>query len=160
MVSNDASIQKDHEEFECQLCGRCCKELILGAWIEVHGEVLSIWKETPSLYYHPFYKRGLSEFLAAENWFSKGTVQDVWNFLESEEKRVESYIHEPVKFRWGGILKHCPWLEQNGDSYICLVHGDTKPDTCSGWPILSNDVQVEEARRIGCKAIEILEAEC
>ena len=157
MVSIDASTQ-DLKEFECQCCGRCCKELIGGAWIEVHGEVLEIWKKTPSLIHHPFYHKNLREFISAKEYMYGASVRDVWNFLEHEEKRIESYIDEPVKFLWGGILKHCPFLKRNGRTYLCLIHGDTKPDTCSGWPILSNDVQVEEARRIGCKGIEILEA--
>ncbi len=96
--------------------------------------------------------------MSAEEWMYGASVRDVWNFLEHEEKRIESYIDEPVKFLWGGILKHCPFLKRNGRTYLCLIHGDTKPDTCSGWPILSNEGQVEEARRIGCKGIEILEA--
>lgn len=126
--------------------------------IEVRGEVHEIWKKTPSLIHHPFFKPDLREFLLAEAWFPEASVREVWNFLESVEKRIESYINEPVKFLWGGLLEHCTFLKRNGHIYLCLIHGDTKPHTCRDWPNVSNEASVEEAKRIGCKGIEILEA--
>jgi len=156
--SNADSIQKVHEEFECQRCGRCCKKIIKGNWIEVHGEVLEIWKKTPSLIHHPFYHTNLREFMSAEHWFYKASVREVWNFLEAEEKRIESYINEPVKFLWGGILIHCPFLERNENIYLCLIHGDTKPHTCRDWPGIGYKDSEEEAKSVGCKGLEILEA--
>jgi len=146
--------------FECQRCGRCCKKLIGDNWVDVVLEVLEIWKKTPSLIHHPFYRPGASEFYPASQFFvGKISRREVWAFLESEERRVESYINEPVKFLWGGILKECPFLKRNGHIYLCLIHGDTKPIRCRDWPDINDESSVEEAKSIGCKGIELLEAE-
>jgi len=134
-------------------------------WVDVVLEVLEIWKKTPSLIHHPFFKPNSSEFWAAKKFFRGGRVQEVWNFLESEERRIESLINEPVKFLWGGMLRYCPFLKRNGDIYSCLIHGEAKPHRCRDWPdisyknSISYESSVEEAKSIGCKGIELLEAE-
>jgi len=152
---------KDHEEFECQRCGRCCRYIIKDGWVDVSLEVLEIWKKTPSLIHHPFYMPNSHEFWPASHFFwGKIRRRDVWAFLESEERRVESLINEPVKFLWGGMLRYCPFLKRNGDIYTCLIHGETKPHKCRDWPSIGYEDSEEEARSIGCKGIELLEAEC
>lgn len=152
-------VMDSNKEFECQRCGRCCKKIIGGNWIEVRDEVLEIWKKTPSLIHHPFYMPRIREFLSAENFLYGASVRDVWNFLEYEEKRIESLINEPVKFLWGGILEHCPFLKLNGHIYLCLIHGDAKPHTCRDWPGIGYEDSEKEAKSVGCKGIELLEVE-
>lgn len=151
---------KDHEEFECQRCGRCCRYIIKDGWVDVSLEVLEIWKKTPSLINHPFYMPNAHEFWPASKFFrGKISRREVWAFLESEERRVESLINEPVKFLWGGMLRYCPFLKRNGHIYTCLLHGEAKPHKCRDWPDINCEASVEEARSIGCKGIELLEAE-
>ena len=143
----------DLSGFECQQCGRCCTEIINGAWIEIYGETLVWWREHPSLFYHPFYHKGLSEIISAHTLTSgQGTVDEIWAYLKQEETRLGKIHEYPLKFVWGGILDQCAFLKMDGELYSCLLHEKygkaTKPLNCSQFP---NENSLDELERCRCK---------
>ncbi len=149
---------RDFTDFKCQRCGRCCTEIINGAWIHIHGEPLKWWKRTPSLFYHPFYMHSINEIISAETCMRPNvSVDEVWDYLKSEEKRIEEATGYLVKFLWGGIIDQCFALKRDGALYSCLLHenygGLRKPLDCTGWWPANN---LEEAQKIGCKGIQAL----
>lgn len=95
--------------------------------------------------------------MSAETWMRPNVpVDEVWDFLESEEKRVEEATGYSVTFIWGGIIDQCFALKKDGALYSCLLHenygGLAKPLRCTEWP----NNNPEEAQKIGCKGIQAL----
>jgi len=143
----------DFSEFECQRCGRCCTEIINGAWIEIHGDVLIYWRENLNLYYHPFYHQELSDLLSATSATGgQCTVDEAWAYLKQEETRLGKILEYPLKFVWGGMLDQCTFLKRDGELYSCLLQEvydiSAKPLCCRMWP---NEHAIEEAERCRCK---------
>lgn len=151
--------QKDHKEFECKRCGRCCRELIGGSEIEVLDESREAWKKRPDLINHPLYDKDLEEFGSASVMIGLFTINEVKKDFKKIELLYELKHGEPIKFLWGGLVHDCPFLKKDDIYWSCLLHGDpAKPEACTDWP-MRDEHSLEEARKIGCKSIELLEAE-
>ena len=158
MGSTDALIQKAHEEFECQRCGRCCIKLIRGGELELYENSLVAWRERPDLFYHPWFDYEMKEFGSAGVMNGWLTTDEAQKDLDECELHYQLKHGKPIKFLWGGLLHECPFLKKDDIHYGCLLHDDpAKPEVCIDWP-MRDEISLKEARKIGCKGLEFLES--
>ena len=105
-MENNRPLRRD--EFQCQLCGKCCLEYAYN--LQVTEEDMCRWEE-----------EGRRDIL---QWVSRIGV--------GEYLALDFPIHPET----GDEVDRCPFLRKlpRKDVYICRIH-DTKPDACRRFPL-------------------------